>query len=157
MEPEQAINDAHAALNDDALDDESAFRRVVEALSAAHPNWSWVGVYVLVGDTLVLGPYAGPDTEHTRIPVGTGICGTAVETGRNMVVGDIKMYDNYLACSPGTQSEMVLNIKDDGDIVGVIDIDSDDLDAFSPADLDALRPLSDVAGLRCRRLAATLS
>ena len=157
MEPEQAINDAHAALNDEALDDESALRQVVEALSAAHPHWSWVGVYVVVGDTLVLGPFAGPDTEHTRIPVGTGICGTAVETGRNMVVGNVKMYDNYLACSPGTQSELVLNIKDDGDIVGVIDIDSDDLDAFSPADLDSLRPLSDVAGLRCRRLAATLS
>jgi GAF domain-containing protein len=74
-----------------------------------------------------------------------------------MVVGDVKVYDNYLACSPGTRSELVLNIKDDGDIVGVIDVDSDELDAFSSADLDSLRPLSDVAGLRCRRLAATLS
>jgi L-methionine (R)-S-oxide reductase len=157
MDPDQAINEAHAALNDDALDDETALRRVVEALSAAHPNWSWVGVYLRVGDTLVLGPYVGPDTEHTRIPVGTGICGTAVETGRNMVVGDVKLYDNYLACSPGTQSELVLNLKDDGDIVGVIDIDSDDLEAFSPADLDSLRPLADVAGVRCRRMAATLT
>ncbi len=157
MERDQAIDVAHAALNDTALDDETALRRVVEALSTAHPNWSWVGVYLLVGDTLVLGPYVGPDTEHTRIPVGTGICGTAVETGRNMVVGDVKVYDNYLACSPGTQSELVLNIKDDGEIVGVIDIDSDDRDAFSPADLDSLRPLADVAGVRCRRLAATLS
>ncbi len=157
MEPDQAIDEAHAALNDTALDDEAALRRVVEALSAAHPSWSWVGVYLVVGDTLVLGPYVGPTTEHTRIPVGTGICGTAVETGRNMVVGDVKVFDNYLACSPGTQSELVLNIKDEGDIVGVIDIDSDDLEAFSPADLDSLRPLSDVAGVRCRRLAATLS
>jgi L-methionine (R)-S-oxide reductase len=157
MDPDQAINEAHAALNDDSLDDETALRRVVEALAAAHPNWSWVGVYLRVGDTLVLGPYVGPDTEHTRIPVGTGICGTAVETGRNMVVGDVKLYDNYLACSPGTQSELVLNLKDDGDIVGVIDIDSDDLEAFSPADLDSLRPLADVAGVRCRRMAATLT
>jgi GAF domain-containing protein len=157
MEPDQAINEAHAALNDDGLDDEGALRRVVEVLSAAHPTWSWVGVYLLVGDTLVLGPYVGPDTEHTRIPVGTGICGAAVESGRNLVVGNVKASDNYLACSPGTQSELVLLIKDDGDIVGEIDIDSDDLDAFSPADLDSLRPLADVAGIRCRRLAATLS
>lgn len=157
MEPDEATDVAHAALNDEALDDETALRRVVEALSAAHPNWGWVGVYVLVGDTLVLGPYVGPDTEHIRIPVGSGICGTAVESGRNMVVGDVKLYGNYLACSAATQSELVLNLRDGGDIVGVLDIDSDDRDAFSPADLDALRPLADVAGLRCRRLAATLS
>jgi GAF domain-containing protein len=157
MEPDQAIDNAHAALTNEDLDDETALRRVVEVLHAAHPTWSWVGVYLLVGDTLVLGPFVGPDTEHTRIPVGTGICGLAVETGRNMVVGDVKVYANYLACSAGTQSELVLLIKDDGDIVGEIDIDSDDLDAFSPKDLDSLRPLGDVAGLRCRRLAATLS
>src|SRR2546423_5489160 len=157
MGSDQAINEAHAALNDDALDDEAALRRVVELLAAAHPTWSWVGVYLLVGDTLILGPYVGPETEHTRIPVGTGICGAAVESGRNMVIGDVKVFDNYLACSPGTQSELVLLIKDDGDIVGEIDIDSDDLDAFSPQDVDSLRPVAEVAGARCRRLAATLS
>jgi GAF domain-containing protein len=157
MEPDQAIDNAHAALTNEDLDDETALRRAVEVLSAAHPTWSWVGVYLLVGDTLVLGPFVGPDTEHTRIPVGTGICGAAVESGRNMVVGNVKAVDNYLACSPGTQSEMVVLIQDDGDIVGEIDVDSDDLDAFSPADLDSLRPLANVAGLRCRRLAATLS
>jgi L-methionine (R)-S-oxide reductase len=157
MEPDQAIDNAHAALTNDDLDDETALRRVVEVLQAAHPTWSWIGVYLLVGDTLVLGPYVGPDTEHTRIPVGTGICGAAVESGRNMVIGDVKVYPDYLACSPGTQSELVLLIKDDGDIVGEIDIDSDELDAFSPQDLDSLRPVGDVAGLRCRRLAATLS
>lgn len=156
MEPDQAIDNAHAALTNDDLDDETALRRMVEVLSEAHPTWSWVGIYLLAGDTLVLGPFVGPDTEHTRIPVGTGICGAAVETGRNMVVGDVKVFDNYLACSPGTQSEMVVLIRDDGDIVGQIDIDSDDLDAFSPEDLDSLRPLADLAGPRCRRLAATL-
>ncbi|HEV8628139.1 MAG TPA: GAF domain-containing protein [Acidimicrobiia bacterium] len=157
MEPDQAIDNAHAALTNDDLDDETALHRVVEVLSAAHPTWSWVGIYLLVGDTLALGPYVGPDTEHTRIPVGTGICGAAAETGRNMVVGNVKAVDNYLACSPGTQSELVVLIRDDGDIVGVIDIDSDDLDAFSPADIDSLRPLTAVAGPRCGRLAATLS
>ena len=157
MEPDQAIDNAHAALNNEDLDDETALRTMVEVLSTAHPTWSWVGIYFLVGDTLVLGPYVGPDTEHTRIPVGTGICGTAVETGRNMVIGNVKGYDNYLACSPGTQSELVLLVKDDGDVVAELDIDSDDLDAFNPEDMDSLRPLADAAGLRCRRLAATLS
>ena len=157
MEPDQAIDNAHAALANEDLDDTTALQRMVEVLSAAHPNWSWVGVYLLVGDTLVLGPYVGPDTEHTRIPVGTGICGAAVESGRNMVIGDVKIYENYLACSPGTQSELVLLIKDGDEIVAELDIDSDDLDAFGPEDMDALRPLADVAAVRCRNLAATLS
>ena len=157
MEPDQAINEAHAALADEDLDDAAALKRAVDVLSAANPTWSWVGVYLVVGDNLILGPFAGPDTEHTQIPIGTGICGTAVESGRNMVVGDVKIYDNYLACSPGTQSELVLLIRDDGDIVGEFDIDSDDLEAFSPVDLDSLRPLADLAAPRCRRLAAALS
>ena len=66
-------------------------------------------------------------------------------------------YGNYLACSPDTRSEMVVLIKDDGDIVGEFDIDSDELDGFGPDDLDALRPLADLAGARCRRLAEALS
>jgi GAF domain-containing protein len=157
MDPEQALDNAHADLANEAIDDEAALRQVVELLAAAHPTWSWVGVYLLVGDTLVLGPYVGPGTEHTRIPVGTGVCGAAVEQGRNMVIGNVKKIDNYLACSAGTQSEMVLLIKDGADIVGQFDIDSDDLDAFTPEDLDALRPLAGLAGPRCRRLAAKLS
>jgi len=157
MDREQAIDEAHAALTDGALDDAAALKRVVELLFEAHPTWSWVGVYLLVGDKLILGPYVGPDTEHTEIPVGTGVCGSAVETGRNLVVGNVKQVGNYLACSPGTQSEMVVLIKDDGDIVGELDIDSDDLDAFAPEDLDAIRPLADLAGPHCRRLAAALS
>lgn len=157
MEPDQAINEAQTALADEDLDDAAALKRAVEVLSAAHPTWSWVGVYLLVGDKLVLGPFAGPDTEHTEIPVGKGLCGMAVESGRNTVVGDVTVLDNYLACSPDTRSEMVVLIKDDGDIVGEFDVDSDDLDAFSPADLDSLRPLADLAGPRCRRLAAALS
>ncbi len=157
MKPEEALNEAHAALADEAIDDAAALKRTVEVLSAAHPTWSWVGVYLLVGDKLILGPFVGPDTEHTEIPVGKGLCGLAVESGRNTVVGDVSVLDNYLACSPDTRSEMVVLIKDDGDIVGEFDIDSDELDGFGPTDLDSLRPLADLAGARCRRLAEALS
>ncbi len=157
MDRDQALNEAQTALANEALDDAAALRQVVEVLSGAHPAWSWVGVYLLVGDKLILGPFVGPDTEHTEIPVGTGVCGQAVESGRNMVIGNVKQYGGYLACSPSTQSELVLLIKDDGDIVGELDIDSDDLDAFAPEDLDALRPLAALAGPRCRRLAEALS
>ena len=158
MDRDQALNEAQTVLTDEAVDDAAALRRVVEVLSDAYPAWSWVGVYLLVGDKLILGPFVGPDTEHTEIPVGTGVCGQAVESGRNMVIGDVKQYrGEYLACSPSTQSEMVLLIRDDGDIVGQFDVDSDERDAFAPEDLDALRPLAALAGPRCRRLAAQLS
>src|SRR5581483_8775199 len=124
---------AEAVLTSDPSD-EAALRRVVEILAATHPSWGWVGVYLLVGDTLVLGPFVGPPTEHTRIPVGRGVCGTAVAEDRNVVVEDVRHLDNYLACSVGTRSEIVVLIRDGGDVVGQFDVDSDDLAAFGPAD-----------------------
>ena len=146
---------AEAALTGD-LPDEAALRRVVEILAGAHPAWGWVGVYVLAGDTLVLGPYVGPPTEHTRISVGVGVCGTAVARDTNVVVDDVTTLDNYLACSTGTRSELVVLIRDGGDIVGQFDVDSDDLAAFGPADEGLLEGLAALAGPRCRRLAASL-
>ena len=92
---ENARAEAEAALTGD-LPDDDALRRVVEILSAAHPAWGWVGVYLLAGETLLLGPYAGPPTEHTRIPVGVGVCGTAVALDSNVVVDDVAALDNYL-------------------------------------------------------------
>jgi GAF domain-containing protein len=157
MGSDAAYNQAYTALANEKIGDEEALQKAVVALAAGHPTWSWVGVYILAGDTLVLGPFAGPETEHTRIPVGTGVCGTAAERGTNMVVGDVTLIENYLACSPGTRSEMVVLIRDRGDIVGQFDVDSDEVDAFVPDDVDLLRPLAELAGLRCRRLAENLA
>jgi len=153
MGSDDARSAAEAALAGD-LPDEDALGRVVEILAAAHPAWGWVGVYLLAGDVLVLGPYVGPPTEHTRIPVGVGVCGTAVATDRNVVVDDVAGLDNYLACSTGTRSEIVVLIRDGGDVVGQFDVDSDDLAAFGPADEALLEHLAALAGPRCRRLAA---
>ena len=145
-----------AALAGD-LPDDAALRRVVEVLAAAHPAWGWVGVYLLVGDTLVLGPYVDPASEHTRIPVGVGVCGTAVARNANLVVDDVANLDNYLACSVGTRSEIVVLIRDGADVVGQFDVDSDDVAAFGPADEALLEDLAGRAGPRCRRLASTLA
>ena len=151
-----ATTAAEALLTGD-LPDEVALRGVVEALAGAHPAWGWVGVYLLVGDTLVLGPSVGPPTVHRRIPVGAGVCGTAVADDRNVVVDDVTELDNYLACSLGTRSEIVVLIRDQGDVVGQFDVDSDDLAAFGPADETLLGHLAVLAGPRCRRLAAALA
>jgi L-methionine (R)-S-oxide reductase len=144
-------------LVDQRLSDGEALRAVVEHLAAANPAWGWVGIYLLVGDTLVLGPFVGPETEHTRIPVGRGVCGTAVAEDRNVVVEDVRELDNYLACSVGTRSEIVVLIRDGGEVVGQFDVDSDDVGAFGPADETLLEHLAELAGPRCRRLAARLA
>jgi GAF domain-containing protein len=147
---------AEAALAGD-LPDDAALRRVVEILAAAHPAWGWVGIYLLAGDRLVLGPFVGPPTGHTLIPVGTGVCGTAVAEDRNVVVDDVRQLDNYLACSARTRSEIVVLIRDGGEVVGQFDVDSDAPAAFGPTDEALLEHLAGPAGPRCRRLAAALA
>jgi GAF domain-containing protein len=109
-------------------------RAVAEAIRGADARYSWAGFYLLRGDTLELGPYAGPATEHARIPIGRGVCGTAVETGRNQIIGDVRECANYLSCSATVRSEIVVLIRHDGEVLGLIDIDSDEVGAFGPDD-----------------------
>ena len=109
-------------------------QRAMELIRERHPRYAWVGVYLLRGDVLELGPFAGSPTEHTRIPVGVGVCGTAVAERANRVIADVRRLDNYLACSPSVRSEIVVLIWHGNDIIGQIDADSDDLDAFGPDD-----------------------
>jgi GAF domain-containing protein len=135
-------------------DDADVLMAVVSILAAARPSWDWLGIYVLAGDTLVLGPFAGAPTEHTRIPVGVGVCGTAVARGFNMIVDDVERLDNYLACSASTRSEMVVLIRDGGAIVGQFDVDSDRPAAFAPADEALLEDLARLVAPRCGALAA---
>jgi L-methionine (R)-S-oxide reductase len=130
-----------------------ALMEVVSVLSVARPAWDWVGIYLLAGDTLVLGPYAGAPTEHTRIPVGRGVCGTAVAEGFNMIVDDVTRLDNYLACSPTTRSELVVLVRHDGEVVGQFDVDSDQPAAFGPADEALLEDVAALVAPHCATLA----
>ena len=137
-------------VNREAEADE-VLRRVVDVLHDRFDHYSWVGIYLLEGDDLVLGPWKGPQatevvalvlgpwkgpqaTEHVRIPVGQGICGAAAETGRTEVVDDVNADARYLACFPSTRSEIVVPISYEGRVVGEIDIDSDEPSAFGEAD-----------------------
>ena len=72
-------------------------------IAARFAHYNWVGIYWLKGDTLILGPYVGAPTEHGRIPVGQGVCGTAVAQGKNQIVRDVQEVANYLACSLKTR------------------------------------------------------
>jgi GAF domain-containing protein len=108
---------------------------VVRGIAAAFSHYNWVGVYWLHGDELVLGPYVGAVTEHTRIPVGRGVCGSAVAEDRNQIVDDVNNRANYISCSIHVKSEIVVLIRDAaGAVIGQIDADSHLLAAFDQSD-----------------------
>jgi L-methionine (R)-S-oxide reductase len=112
---------------------EFSVRLIAERL----PSYNWVGFYMLDPhdpSVLVLGPFRGAPTEHTRIPVTQGICGAAVAQGETVIVDDVSADPRYLSCSIETRSEIVVPIRVQGKIVGEIDIDSHELGTFGPGD-----------------------
>ncbi len=121
---------------------EDAQSRVVIALHKSFPNYNWVGIYRLDGKSLVLGPYQGKPTVHTRIPVGKGICGSAAVSQKTEVVPDVEADARYLACSLETRSEIVVPIIKNGAFWGEIDIDSDRPNAFGPDDVEFLEAVA---------------
>ena len=99
------------------------------------PHYTWVGVYEVQGEELELTSWSGPSaTQHVRIPLGAGICGAAVTAKEPVLVPDVSQDARYLQCFLNTRSEMVVPTLRDGLAVGEIDIDSDQLSAFTEAD-----------------------
>jgi GAF domain-containing protein len=133
-----ALEAIEQALNQDGDADE-ILRDVVSILHDRFGHYSWVGIYLVESEELVLGPWQGPQaTEHIRIPVGQGICGAAAASGRTEVVDDVSADPRYLACFVSTRSEIVVPIGYEGRVVGEIDIDSDEPAAFDDADREFL-------------------
>lgn len=107
----------------------------VDLLAERFDHYTWLGIYLVRGKELVLGPWRGPEaTEHVRIAVGDGICGAAAASGRTEIVDDVQADERYLACFPSTRSEIVVPISYEGRVVGEIDIDSDAPAAFAEDD-----------------------
>jgi GAF domain-containing protein len=129
---------------------EGVLRRTVELLHDRFDHYAWVGIYLVEGGELVLGPWRGlSETEHVRIPVGQGICGAAAASGETVIVDDVNADPRYLACFPSTRSEIVVPIHFGGQVVGEIDIDSDQAAAF---DADDRRFLEHVARMLSSRV-----
>lgn len=151
---QQGVVDRVACVASSALASEPILAETVSILASEHPLWNWVGIYLLSGDELVLGPYVGPPTQHERIPVGLGVCGQAVAESHDLAVDDVRDLDNYLACSASTRSELVVLITDasSGDIVGQFDIDSDTVAAFSDEDRALLSHLAEIVAPHCATL-----
>jgi L-methionine (R)-S-oxide reductase len=129
-----ALEAVDRILNRESEADE-VLRQTVDILHDRIAHYSWVGIYFVEGDDLVLGPWKGPQaTEHVRIPVGQGVCGAAVASGMTEVVDDVNADERYLACFASTRSEIVVPIAYEGRVVGEIDIDSDQPAAFGADD-----------------------
>jgi GAF domain-containing protein len=120
----------------------SLLSQVVTLLRRERPHYHWVGVYLLQEGELVLGPYVGKPTLHTRIPLNQGICGAAASTGQTIIVDDVNADPRYLACSLETRAEIVVPIVLKGHVLGEIDIDSDQLAAFTPHDRELLQAVA---------------
>ncbi len=130
---------------------QAALETAVRVLKEGLPSYTWVGIYLLHGNELVLGPYLGKPSPHTRIPLGRGICGAAAAERETIVVDDVSADPRYLSCSVDTKSEIVVPIIEGGDVLGEIDVDSDLPAAFGPADRELLEA---AAAMLAPRIAA---
>ncbi|MFX1516193.1 MAG: GAF domain-containing protein [Promethearchaeota archaeon] len=124
---------------------EKVYMLVIDHLSSI-PYFNWVGIYLLDKEKneLVLDYYVGKLTEHTHIPVGRGVCGSAVVDNEDKIIDDVTDEGNYLACSLETRSEIVVLIENQTGIIGQIDVDSDDVAAFDETDQKYLRKVANL-------------
>ena len=106
-------------------------------------DFLWTGFYRVVSDELILGPFQGP-LACSRISYGEGVCGTAWKEGHTMVVDDVDKFPGHIACSSASKSEIVVPIKRNDKIVGVIDVDSEKLSAFDETDAKWLEKIAEI-------------
>jgi len=100
-------------------------------------NFFWVGFYMVKGDELVLGPFQGP-VACTRIKLGKGVCGSAWEQKKTIIVPNVDLFPGHIACSSASKSEIVIPIIRSGNVIGVLDVDSAELNSFDETDADYL-------------------
>ena len=120
-------------------------QKIVDFLYNSFDHYSWIGIYIVQGDHLVLGPWKGEQaTVHTKIPIGKGICGSAAASGKTEIIPDVNDDTRYLSCFLSTKSEIVIPIKKDHRIIAEIDIDSDKKNAFKEEDKLFLEKIADM-------------
>jgi L-methionine (R)-S-oxide reductase len=106
-------------------------------------NWFWVGFYLVKEDELVLGPFQGP-VACTRIKMGRGVCGQSWEKAKTIIVPDVDAFPGHIACSSASRSEIVLPLFSGAEVIGVLDVDSDQLDQFDEVDALYLKKVIDL-------------
>jgi GAF domain-containing protein len=109
-------------------------------------GWLWVGFYLVKGDELVLGPFQGP-VACTRISKGRGVCGSSWATGETLLVPDVEKFPGHIACSSLSKSEIVIPLIKNNRVVGVLDVDSSELNNFNETDKAYLQQVIDLISL----------
>lgn len=138
-EAERKIEDILSQKNSFVLSD------VIDFLFDNFDHYSWIGIYIVKDNDLILGPWRGPQaTEHIKIPIGKGICGSAAATGKTEIIDDVSSDDRYLSCFISTKSEIVVPIKKGNNVIAEIDIDSDKKNIFTTEDKQFLEKIADM-------------
>ncbi len=116
--------------------------RMANVASMIHHTFGfwWTGFYRVVGNELILGPFQGP-LACTRIAFGRGVCGTAWRDEQTIVVPDVEQFEGHIACSSASRSEIVVPLRKEGAIIGVLDIDSCDVATFDSVDQEWLEQI----------------
>lgn len=124
--------------------DNNRIGQLANAAALIHETmgWWWTGFYIVDGDTLQLGPFQGPVACYT-IQRGRGVCGTAWQENRTIVVDDVEQFPGHIACSSLSRSEIVVPLRDTaGEVIAVLDIDSKELAAFDDTDAQGLEAIA---------------
>jgi len=128
----------------ETLDDIALMSTINSVLANRFPHFYWTGFYRVCGDRLVVGPYIGT-VGCLQIEFGRGVCGTAAERRSTVIVPDVNQFSGHIACDPSSKSEIVVPVFDaDDGLIAVLDVDSDQLNAF---DEDDARGLERIAAL----------
>lgn len=133
-------------------DREGILKTAVELIDDYSADFNWTGIYMLDGDVLRVGPYVGPPTEHTVIPLDRGICGAAASQKKTVVVDDVRSDPRFLACSIYTRSEIVVPLMDGDVCLGEIDIDSNRPSNFSVKDRAMLEQIAALLVARLKQV-----
>lgn len=133
----QLLNQQAKALIEDETDLIANMANLSALLFNQLPDLNWAGFYIMRQGELVLGPFQG-QVACVRIPVGKGVCGTAVATGQVQLVRDVHEFPGHIACDAASNSEIVLPLRHNGDIIAVLDIDSPSLARFDAQDQQGL-------------------
>ncbi len=134
------LNRQVIALFSDEDDQIAALANFSALLNDNLPDLNWVGFYLLKHEQLVLGPFQGK-VACTRIPIGKGVCGTAVEKNQTQRIADVHQFVGHIACDSASVSELVVPLRHNGDVIGVLDIDSPSLSRFDEIDQQGVETL----------------
>ena len=130
------------AMVKDEIDPIANMANVAALIQEAFRFW-WTGFYRVIGEQLVLGPFQGP-VACTRIGYGKGVCGTSWKEKKTIVVEDVEQFPGHIACSSESKSEIVVPLLKNGEVIGVLDIDSECLATFDATDKEWLEQIAEV-------------